>query len=278
MKKIILFSFWVILLIFTSGSILGQENLNVKNFLKLGVSQVNITPDKPVMMGGYSVRKTPSTGVHDEIFTSAFYFSGQKNDALLITADVNSFSKELIDDLKKSITAKTGITTENIMIAAVHNHGGPFIDRYEKKVSESVAEYTRGLKEKLINLAMDASKKVVPFRMGIGKGSCNLNINRRAEFANGRIEIGRNPDGPCDHDLVVVKFEDLNNKTLAILLNWPCHATVSGGENYQITGDWPGAAARYIKKTVGNDIVVGVTAGASGDINPIYTEIKISVK
>ena len=272
MKKVISFRFfWVILLIFTSGTILGQENFNANNFLKLGVSQVNITPDKPVRMAGYGVRTTPSTGVHDEIFASAFYFSGPKNDALIITADLCLISEELIGDLKKSISGKTGIYTENIMITVVHNHGGPFLGTDEKKVPESTAEYTRGLKEKLVNLAADASKKAVPFRMGIGKGSCNLNINRRAEFTNGRIEIGRNPDGPCDHDLVVVKFEDLNNKTLAIFLNWPCHATVSSGYNYQITGDWPGAAARYIKKNVSNDIVVGVTAGASGDINPIYT-------
>ena len=276
MKKMFPFSFWAILLIFTSGSIWGQENFNVKNFLKLGVSQVNITPEKPVMMGGYGGRKTPSTGVHDEIFASAFYFSGQKNDVLLITADLCSFSEELISDLKKSISAKTGIAAENIMITVVHNHGGPFIDRYKKDVPESTVEYTRGLKEKLVNLAADASKKAVPFRMGIGKGSCNWNINRRAEFADGKIELDKNPDGPVDHDLVVVKFEDLNNKTLAVFLNWPCHATTMGGDNYQITGDWPGATARYIKKNVGNDIVVGVTAGASGDICPIYTRANFS--
>ena len=276
MKKMFSFSFWAILLIFTSGTILGQENFNAKNFLKLGVSQVNITPEKPVMMGGYGGRKTPSTGVHDDIFASAFYFSGQKNDVLLITADVCAFSTELVDDLKKSISAKTGIAGKNIMITAVHNHGGPFIDRYKKAVPESTAEYTRGLKEKLVNLATDASKKSVPFRMGVGKGTCNWNINRRAEFANGKIELNKNPDGPVDHDLVVVKFEDLNNKTLAVLLNWPCHATTMGGDNYQITGDWPGATARYIKKDVGNDIVVGVTAGASADICPIYTRANFS--
>ena len=106
--------------------------------------------------------------------------------------------------------------------------------------------------------------------MGTGKGSCNMNINRRAEFADGGIWLGRDPEKPCDHELDVVKFEDLNNKTLAVLINWPCHATTSGQDNYMITADWPGAAARYIKKQTGNKTVVGITAGASGDINPLY--------
>jgi neutral ceramidase len=97
-----------------------------------------------------------------------------------------------------------------------------------------------------------------------------MNINRRAEFADGGIWLGRNPDGPCDHELAVIKFEDLSANTLAVLVNWPCHGTASGQENYLITGDWPGAAARYIKKQADKEIVVGVTAGASADINPIY--------
>jgi neutral ceramidase len=110
----------------------------------------------------------------------------------------------------------------------------------------------------------------VPFQLGIGKGTCNMNINRRAEFADGGIWLGRNPDGPCDHELDVVQCKDLNGKTLAVLLNWPCHATTGGQENYQITGDWPGAAARYIKEQLGDETVVAVTAGASADINPVY--------
>jgi len=97
-----------------------------------------------------------------------------------------------------------------------------------------------------------------------------MNINRRQRFADGSIGLGKNPDGPCDHDVTVVKLEDMNNNLVAVLLNWPCHATASGDTNYKITADWPGAAARYIKKQAGKNVVVAVTAGASGDIDAIY--------
>ncbi|MCK4881333.1 MAG: hypothetical protein KAS82_11750, partial [Bacteroidales bacterium] len=96
------------------------------------------------------------------------------------------------------------------------------------------------------------------------------NINRRAEFADGGIWLGRASDKPCDHDLDIVRFDDMNNRTLAVLINWPCHATASGQDNNQITGDWPGAAARFMNRKVGDEVVVAITAGASGDINPIY--------
>jgi hypothetical protein len=135
---------------------------------------------------------------------------------------------------------------------------------------EMVKEYTENLKKKLVDLVVNATKQVVPFKMGMGKGYCDLNINRRAEFAKGDVWLGRNPEGPCDHELDVIKFESMDNRLLAVLINWPCHGTATGDSNYLITGDWPGSAARYIKGQVGERVVIGVTAGASANINPIY--------
>lgn len=270
MKNKLAFRFLIILISFIPGLTYGQNTINEKTLVKIGVSQINITPETPILMSGYDARTTPFTRVHDELYASALYFSGEKTKTLLITADLIGFSFAFIDDIKKLISSKTGIPSENIMISAVHNHGGPVIKTYENDTPQSVDDYIKILKEKLISLAVDATKNPVPFRMGIGKGSCNMNINRRAEFANGSIGLGRNPNGPCDHALSVIKFDDMNGKTLAVLVNWPCHGTASGQENYQITGDWPGAAARYIKNQAGKEVIVAITAGASADINPIY--------
>jgi neutral ceramidase len=270
MKNKMTLGILILLISFMFGPIFGQAAINEKATIKLGVSQINITPEKPTLMSGYGGRTTPFTGVHDSLFATALYFSGEKTKALLITTDLIGFSADFTDEIKKMISSKTGIPPENIILSAVHNHGGPVTRAYEADVPESVTEYVKALKEKLIILATNASRNVVPFQMGIGKGLCKLNINRRAEFANGSIGLGRNQDGPCDHELVVVKFEDMNKKTLAVLINWPCHGTASGQNNLQITGDWPGAAARYIKKLTGKGVVVAVTAGASADINPIY--------
>jgi neutral ceramidase len=248
----------------------GQDKPGEIIPVQMGVSQVNITPDVPILMSGYDARKTPFTGVHDELFASALCFRSPETSLLLITSDLIGFNMLFVDETRELISARTGIPPENIMITAVHNHGGPVTKTYEKDVPETVENYMKTLQEKLVKISVQASEKTVPFRMGTGKGFCDMNVNRRAEFADGGIWLGRAPGKPCDHELDVVKFEDLNNHTLAVFVNWPCHGTASGQENYQITGDWPGAAARYIKKQAGEELVVALTAGASGDINPIY--------
>jgi neutral ceramidase len=270
MSKKNIIGFLIMVINIFPGLIFGQQIAISKTMVKLGVSEIKITPEKPILMSGYSARKTPFTRVHDDLFASALFFSGEKDKALVITADLIGFSFEFIDEIKKTISKKIGIPAENIIITAVHNHGGPVTKVYEGEVSEEIENYVKSLKEKLINMALDASKKAVPFRMGIGKGTCNMNVNRRSRFSNGSIGLGKNPDGICDHTITVVKLEDLNNNLLAVFLNWPCHATASGDNNYQITADWPGAASRYIKKQSGSNIVVAITAGASGNIDPIY--------
>ena len=260
------------LIVFASAPLLSaaQNSLTVKGAVEMGASQINITPQQPVLMSGYDARKTPSTGVHDSLFASALFFSDGQNKALMITADVIGFRAAFVDTTKKMISEKTGITADHILIIAEHNHGGPAIHTYEDKLLQANDDYVKELKEKLVTVAFDAMKEPVPFSMGIGKGVCKLNINRRAVFADGGVWLGRNLDGPCDHELDAVKFVDEENNLLAVLVNWPCHGTVSGQDNYQLTGDWPSSASRHIKKLVGKNIVVAVTAGASADINPIY--------
>jgi neutral ceramidase len=250
----------------SQGQVLSSEN----NFVQMGVSQINITPDIPIPMSGYDARKVTFAGVHDSLYASALYFKGEKTSLLLITADLIGYNRIFIDETRNLISSRIGIPSENIMITAVHNHGGPVTKAYEKDVPEAVENYIKELQKKFVSIAVRASEKTVPFQIGIGKGSCDMNINRRAEFADGGIWLGRAPGKPCDHELDVVKFEDMENNTLAILINWPCHATTSGQENYEITGDWPGGAAKFIKKQTNKEIVVAITAGASGDINPIY--------
>jgi hypothetical protein len=252
------------------GPVLSPTSGTVKPTATLGVSRVDITPAQPLLMSGYGARKTSSVGVHDELSASALCFSCDGTSALLITADLIGFSHAFVDEVKGRIAARTGIPSENILMSAVHNHGGPVIRTYEDSVSGPNDEYINVLKEKLVTLAADASRKAVPFRMGTAKGVCRLNINRRAVFADGSIRLGRNPDGVCDHEVAVARFEDFDGGLLAVLVNWPCHGTASGQDNCRITGDWPGAAARTIRKLAGKDLVVAVTAGASGDINPIY--------
>jgi hypothetical protein len=238
--------------------------------VSMGTGRVNITPEEPVMMSGYEARKTPSTGVHDDLFATAFCFSDATSRVLIITSDLIGYPHQLNDEILQEISAVTGIPTDHLWLSAAHNHGAPSVRTYTREVPAENERYIQSLREKLVKISVEATRNLQPVRIGFGKGRCTMNINRRAKFADGSIWLGRNPDGPCDHEVAILKFEDMDGKLLALHINWPCHGTANGQENYRITGDWPGATARYLGEHLGDETVIGITAGASGDINPIY--------
>ena len=237
--------------------------------LKAGIAKIKITPAQPVRMSGYAARTEPFKGVHDDLYASAIVFENSQTKACIITADVIGFSHEFVDDTKQKIQKETGIPPENVLITAVHNHGGPRTQAYGEDPTDDEKAYVKTLQDKLVQIASESNDRLQPVKIGVGKGTCKMNVNRRARHPEGGITLGRNPEGVCDHEVGVIRIDDLSGNPVSLLVNWPCHATTGGQENYQITGDWPGAVVREIGKKY-PDAIVMVSAGASGDINPIY--------
>lgn len=241
-----------------------------KNSFTAGVSKVKITPEIPIPMSGYEGRTAPFKGIHDDLFARVIVFSDGINKAVLISADVIGFSNSFWEETTKRITRETGIRKEFVLLAAVHNHGGPVTKVYDEDSSAQINAYVEVLKNKILIATKEAINNQVPVSIGSAKGECRMNINRRAPDGKGEIELGQNPYAPCDHEVGVISIDDKSGNPLAIIMNWPCHGVVLGPDNYLITGDWPGAASRYIEEGSNGKIIAPVIVGASGDINPIY--------
>lgn len=247
-------------------------NSEKKNEISLscGAAKVNITPEAPTRMSGYAARKDPFSGIHDSLFATALVFSDGSKKAAIVTTDLIGLSNTFCSETMDLIEKETGINKEFILLSAVHNHGGPVTRVYGADNAPNETKYANDLKEKIVQVVVHAFKNLQPVLIGTGTGICNMNINRRARFADGSIWLGLNPDGACDHDVSVIRIDDLANNPIAVFVNWPCHGTVNGQTNTLITGDWPGATARFVEKALGNQVVISVTAGASANINPIY--------
>jgi hypothetical protein len=240
--------------------------------IRAGFREIGITPEKPVIMSGYGNRKDPFKGIHDSLYAQAMYLTNGDEEVLLITSDLIGHSHHHVKMLKGMIQHETGIPEDKIYITAVHNHGGPVNGTYRPgdTLPPDVKAYVDVLYGKLLKISREAKQDVQPVRIGYEKGESRVNINRRAIYSEGEVWLGRNPEGACDHDLDIVKFTDMEGKLLAVQVNYPCHGTCTGQDNYQITGDWPGIAAQMMKEKLGGNVIVMVTAGASADINPIY--------
>jgi neutral ceramidase len=256
-------------ILFNSINASAAEGLR-ERAVSVGVAQVNITPAIPVTMSGYASRTEPFKGINDELFAAATVFDDGVNKAVIITADVIGFSHDSWKELTERIERETGIPEKFVILAPAHNHGGPNTRAYGDDAGENLLSYNRELRDKLVAITKEAAANVQPAFIGSGSGICKMSMNRRALNANGGIRLGRNPDGPCDQEVGVVRIDKPDRTPFTIFVTWPTHATVMGPGNEMITGDWPGAARRHIEEAYTVPVIATVTAGASGDIDPIY--------
>jgi len=104
-------------------------------------------------------------------------------------------------------------------------------------------------------------------------GKANLNINRRARFADGGYWLGFNPEGPSDKSVAVFAVEDHSGRPIAVLVNYAVHGVMMGWRNHQITADLPGATSRFVEQQLGDPVVALWTSGAAGDQNPIWNDL-----
>ncbi len=247
---------------FFSLPLIGQTDFQA------GMSRINITPEVPIRMSGYGGRDEPYSSVHDSIYATAIVLKQGSQQMALLGADVVGFSHMFVDQVQAMIERQCGIPGGQTLIIAAHNHGGPVTSVYNDDPTATELDYFKVLKARLVTAVAQAQESMQPASIGAGKGHCRMNINRRARHAEGGIWLGRNPSGPCDTEVGMIRIDNLKGQPIGAFLNWPCHATVTGPRNTALSGDWPGAVAEVFQQQTKS--LVLVTAGASADINPIY--------
>jgi hypothetical protein len=111
-------------------------------------------------------------------------------------------------------------------------------------------------------------------RTGIGVGYSPIGANRRelkiSKDGSSAKHMGRNPYGPTDKEVLVMKVAKPDGIVVAALFDYATHATCLGGRNLIISGDVLGLAEQFVEKILGKGAVAPAFAGSSGNIDPWF--------
>ena len=132
--------------------------------------------------------------------------------------------------------------------------------------------------EKIGQAAAASVSKMRPVSIGYAEDEIDFNINRR-KVINGRAVVRLNPDGPCDHRVKVLRFDDGQTlEPMAVLMHAVCHPCVfTWGDKLtppfpngfpKITADFPGEAQTFVEKIFGPQTNALFLQGCAGDIRP----------
>lgn len=287
MKKVFVFSpkriiviatALTIVLFFVTSSVQSQERRSVLRKespgLHAGTAKVDITPKKPVNMAGYGNRKGLSKDVHDPLSARIVVFENNDKRLVLVSSDLIGFYGGTAEYMRKVLLDEFQLGPSELFLSAIHTHAGPSLTIDKEKGHPNNLEYTERLKVKLIGVIRKALSNMGPVHIGAGIGYSPVGMNRRElridSSGNSSIRLGRNPYGPTDKEVLVVKMTKPNGRPIAALFDYASHATCLGGKNYTISGDILGLAEQFVEKILGDDVITAGFAGASGNIDPWF--------
>jgi neutral ceramidase len=240
----------------------------------VGFARVDITPERPVWMSGYSSRDKPSGGVAARIHAKAMVLEDARGQqGVVVTTDLIGVYGFLTEPVYQEVTKKIKLPRDRFLFTCSHNHAGPTISldasaRGKKSAEEAAntVKYTRELQKKLTALILQAFSDVKPARLSWGVGVAPFVMNRR-EFTSRGVILGVNPRRAVDRSVPVLRVQGPDGKLRGVLFGCACHNTTLTGRNYQISGDYAGFAQEWIEAKHPGTYALFLT-GCAGDANP----------
>ena len=90
--------------------------------LRAGAAAVDVTPGAGVVLDGTIMQIGPAIGVHDPLFARCLVLDNGAERVAIATADCTMAFRKVFDRAKKLAHEKTGIATENMVMATTHSH------------------------------------------------------------------------------------------------------------------------------------------------------------
>ncbi|SFZ86335.1 Neutral/alkaline non-lysosomal ceramidase, N-terminal [Devosia enhydra] len=214
--------------------------------LRVGAALVDITPPAGLAMAGFAARSEPATGAHDALTVRALVVE----ETALVIVDVLGLDRTTIGAMK----ARAALPAENIVIAALHTHGGPqtLVGRFIPGLD---AAYMQRLEDAVVRAISDALTARRPAVMSFGSGA-----------DPGVAKNRRHPGGLTDPHLPVLSFTGTDGSPIATLVAHACHPVVLGADNRLWTADYPGVTRARIEVARPGTMAIFAT-GCTGDAN-----------
>ncbi|WP_309083936.1 alkaline ceramidase [Chelativorans sp.] len=211
-----------------------------------GAAVVDITPPAGLAMSGFAARTLPASGTHDPLTVRALAVG----DTAIAVADVIGLHHEM----SKRIRRRSMLPDERVIVAALHNHGGP-VSMIRRLGADADPAYLAHLEEACVRAIDEAVARQCPARLEVGLGV-------DPDIARNRRHSG----GPLDRSLPLLRVVGEDGTVIALMTGYACHPVVLGADNTLWTADYPHYVRAALEEAHPGAIAVFLT-GCVGDAN-----------
>lgn len=232
--------------------------------LKAGAAKVDITPPLGAMLCGFGPRRSET--LHDSLNAKALVLDDGRTQLALVTCDLISFGYDIAERVRGLIEERIGLPPTHVMLNCSHTHSGP-CTTFGRSYGEKDTVYIETLVRKIAGAVLMAWDSRRDARLGIGRESVQIGVNRRELTPDRGMVLGQNWDGPVNPNVDVLRVDGEDGRTIAVLFSHAAHPVTLGGASLAITADYPGCAAAVLEKVLAEDVVAMFAQGCCGNIN-----------
>jgi len=233
--------------------------------LQAGVARANITPPVGAFLAGFGSRDHGCEGVHDELFARALVLRSGDTALAIVSCDLIGLTCQSVETIRKQVEAATGIPAASVMLACTHTHSGHTMGLLRHPGLDP--ELVHVTEQKIAGAVALAHRSLAEASLGAGKGRARIGVNRRERKPDGSTALGRNPEGPTDPDVGVLRVDGPDGAPRAIVVNHACHPVILGSQNYLVSPDFPGQVGALVERVYQGALCLYLN-GCCGNVNP----------
>ncbi len=278
-----------------------KGEINNMSKIKMGWSEVDITPKKGTkinLAGQFFERITDE--VESPITVTAFALESGDDQMIICSCDLVSVTKNLHDLVKEKLKGKLSISTDKIIINAIHSHtsydykiegvsSGSSLDVLKQMLPEDMQykmlvsnEDCLKPEDALIFLADKIAEAILTawndrsegyFECAFGRAA--VGMNRRVCYDDGSAKMWGDSnkanftelEGGNDSGIEIIYIFDKNKEINGVIANIACPAQVVEHRSY-ISSDYWGKVKENLRKHFNKNIFVLGLCSAAGDLCP----------
>ncbi|WP_435022668.1 hypothetical protein TA3x_005760 (plasmid) [Tundrisphaera sp. TA3] len=255
----------------TLERLVGMPGPTAPGPIRTGLAEVDLTPDAPVPLAGFSVQAgKPFASIDTRCYGRALTIASKSGTTTIVTADLLLINAELAG----LIAERAGVGLDDLAFSSSHTHGGPGCwgrHPLERLVAGKFdPAILRMLAQRLGDAVRRSRADLVPAEVALVQA-----------HPSGRQKNRVISGGPTHDALSGLVFRPRGaadgTPPLAILAVFGAHATVVRADPPRLSADYPGAMVAALKAKAGAGMVL-FAAGAVGDAAPIRPEIPSTAK
>lgn len=249
--------------------------------LRVGFGEVDITPPTGLYMCG-GLQPRTNVGTEDPLLVKSLVATSGGKAVAIVGVDLIGLPRSIVDAGIEQAVAATGMSRDGILVSCSHTHSGPYtieglyvfdvtdaayLATLPAAIAKSIAQAYAAMQPATLHIGRSLVYHLLHHRRVINKGDGKAVNTWMADMLD---DLDRCPQilgaaGPVDPEMWVLRFDDLDGKTIGAFVNYPLHVNTHFGVTW--CADYPGVIAAEMRRVFGPQVTTVFAPGACANIN-----------